>query len=178
MKLPRDKAKRDAIADEVMSASRRSIPELKFELGVGVVYEGAPPNVHYSADYDGIGARAWSALQRGLYDKLCSRRTRTPRQSLGEYLDGDVRNLTLGIVGAIVSGYDVSLGIAVPAAALIVKTGLKRFCASTPERALVDEFRALLPHRRSRDQDTGRAAKKTSTRRQRGRPQTPAKRRI
>ena len=116
---------------------------LEFDLGVGIVYENAPQGRHYKLDYGDLGKRAWIALRQELYAKLCDRRKKRPRAWLGEVLEGDVRNLALGVVSAVVSTYDVSLGVGVPAAALILKRGLNKYCANPFAEESVS-FRALL----------------------------------
>jgi hypothetical protein len=74
MKLPRDESERDRIAAEVVKASRRSLRTLEIDLGVGIVYEGAPQGARYKVDYADIGNRAWKSLQWELYAGLCDRR--------------------------------------------------------------------------------------------------------
>lgn len=143
-RLPNSGAEQEKIATEVISMARDEISKLEFALGVGVIYEGAPPNVRYSADYQGIGKRAWEALQYELYVAICAGDTGEPQLWVKELLEGEVRNLALGIVSAIASTYDVTLGIAVPAAALVLKRGVGKYCSSGPPKRPAKGFRSML----------------------------------
>ena len=52
-----------------------------------------------------------------------------------EFIDGDIRNLAIGLVAAITTRYDVSLGISIPLTALLLKRGIANCCAQAkPER--------------------------------------------
>ena len=97
-----------------------------FELGVGYVYETAPPGVRYSAPYVEYGKKLWELVESELHKLICEKDS--PKDWLNELMDGDIRNLIIGIVSAITAKYEIGLGIAVPIAALVIKKGIKDFC--------------------------------------------------
>ena len=103
-------------------------------LGKGVWYEYESQGKKYSTDYVKHGKELWGALRYELYEVLCLRDETKPREWLNDLVTGDIRNLLLGIATAITSKYDVSLGIVVPCTALIVKTGIARYCGTKPPR--------------------------------------------
>lgn len=107
----------------------------RLQLGVGLKYEGIKNrNVRYSAPYPEMGMLLWNSLQYEIYDWFCDRNATKPKEWLNDLMVGDIRNLIVGIVGIITSKYDVTLGIAVPATALILKTGVLKYCAAPPQK--------------------------------------------
>lgn len=103
-----------------------------FNLGVGLQYEYSPPGILYSAPYIEMGEKLWGAFRSELYNLLCNEKTKKPNEWLNDLVTGDIRNLAIGIISAITAKYDVSMGIAVPATALIIKNGLLKFCSTPP----------------------------------------------
>ncbi|KAB2872124.1 MAG: hypothetical protein F9K37_01300 [Bacteroidales bacterium] len=97
-----------------------------FELGVGYVYESSPPNIRHSAPYLEYGKKLWDLLEPEIHELICDKDF--PKDWLNELLEGDIRNLILGIVSAVTAKYDIGLGIAIPIAALVIKKGIKDFC--------------------------------------------------
>lgn len=78
------------------------------------------------------GRELWEALRIELYDTFCDSDTSLPKPWLEKLIQGDVRNLMVGIVSAITARFDVSLGIAIPVAALIAKNRVHAYCAHRP----------------------------------------------
>ena len=142
-RLPASKTDRDRIASQVVSLSQASMQELEFTLGVAIIHEGAPPNVQHSANYIAVGKRGWDALRPELHARLCAS-TREPQVWVKELLAGDPRHVALGLVDAVAATYDVTVGIAVPAAAFVLKIGLHEYCASDPPAPPARTFRSLL----------------------------------
>jgi hypothetical protein len=101
-----------------------------FNLGVGLQYEYSPPGIRYSAPYVEMGEKLWGAFKYELYDLLCNSERKEPKDWLNETVTGDIRNLATGIISAITAKYNVSIAIALPAAALIVKKGLLNYCST------------------------------------------------
>lgn len=97
-----------------------------FELGVGYVYETSPPNFRFSAPYVEYGKKLWDLLEPELHQFICNKDL--PKDWINELVEGDVRDLLLGIVSAVTAKYDITLGIAIPIAALVIKKGIKNFC--------------------------------------------------
>jgi hypothetical protein len=103
-----------------------------FAMGVSYVYHEAPRGKKYGADYPGIGRKIWSSLHYELHTLLCA--DGKPQGWVEEIVSGDIRNIAVGLVTVIATKLDVTLGVAIPAAALVVKHGLLDFC-STPSPA-------------------------------------------
>lgn len=104
-----------------------------FNLGVGLQYEYSPKNIHYSAPYLEMGKEIWNSLNSELYELLCDDNIHQPKEWVKDLISGDIRNLAVGIVAAITSKYNVSLAIAFPAAALIIKKGVLFYCSKRPD---------------------------------------------
>lgn len=102
----------------------------ELELGIGYVYENAPEGVHYSAPYLELGEAFWMKIKASIHAFICE--GREPKEWVNDLITGDIRNLIVGLVSAITSKYDVSMGIAIPIAALVVKTGVINFCKVEP----------------------------------------------
>lgn len=105
-----------------------------FSLGVGLQYEYSPPGIMFSAPYIEMGRKLWAAFKYELYDILCDGETEEPKEWLNDTVTGDIRNLATGIISAITAKYDVSIAIALPAAALVIKNGLLNYCANKPRK--------------------------------------------
>lgn len=115
-----------------------------FSLGVGLQYEYSPPGIMFSAPYIEMGHKLWTAFKYELYELLCNSETEEPREWLNDTVTGDIRNLATGIISAITAKYDVSIAIALPAAALIIKNGLLNYCADKPKKVKVTVAEMLL----------------------------------
>jgi len=117
--------------DELEKFVNQTDNYILFEIGVGLQYEYAPPNIQYSAPYIEMGKRLWHSLRYEIYLLLCDPKKKIPQKWVKELLDGEVRNLGLAIISAIASAYEVSVGIAVPVAAMVIKKKIPLFCKST-----------------------------------------------
>lgn len=102
----------------------------EFELGVGYVYENTPEGSHYSAPYLELGEAFWLKIKTSIHAFICEKSE--PKEWVNDLISGDIRNLIVGLVSAITSKYDVSMGIALPITALVVKTGVINFCKVEP----------------------------------------------
>jgi hypothetical protein len=114
--------------DQILN-EKLPIEHWEFQLGVGLQYEYAPEGVRYSAPYPEMGKELWIVLKYELYGIVCKEETKEPNQWVAELISGDIRNLIIGITSAITAKYNVTLGIAIPAAALIIKTGIGKYCS-------------------------------------------------
>jgi hypothetical protein len=150
----------DLLVDSIQQELRGDEESLFFSLGVGLVYWNAPENVSYSAPYEKIGRELWVAIHYEMYRVLCDERDATPTEWVAELISGDVRNLIVGIVSAITANFDVSAGIAIPAVALVLKTGITSFCKTKPDeppactlQQILTENKEQARHRDSRNID-------------------------
>lgn len=107
----------------------------EFQLGVGLQYENAVEDIKFYAPYPEMGKELWKAFKYELYELLCVRDSKTPREWLNDLVIGDIRNLVIGITSAITAKYEVSLGVAVPLAALVIKTGVLNYCAKPAKKS-------------------------------------------
>ncbi len=96
------------------------------QLGIGYIYEDVQSNARYSLPYNEYGIKLWFLLRREIYDLLCIENK--PKEWVSDLIEGDIRNLIIGIVSAITAKYDVGLGIAIPIVALLLKSDIKSFC--------------------------------------------------
>lgn len=102
----------------------------ELELGIGYVYENASEGCSYSAPYLELGEAFWLKIKASIHAFICE--SSEPKEWINDLMTGDIRNLIVGLVSAITSKYDVSMGIAIPIAALVVKTGVINFCKVEP----------------------------------------------
>ena len=107
----------------------------EFQLGVGLQYEYISAEVRFSAPYPEMGKKLWKAFKFELYELLCDRKLKTPNNWLNELISGDLRNLIVGISSAITAKYEVTLGIAIPLAALIIKSNVLNYCSDAPKKS-------------------------------------------
>ena len=105
-----------------------------FNLGVGLQYEYSPSGIKYSAPYADMGKKLWGAFKYELYELLCNSKTKEPKEWLNDTVNGDIRGLATGIISVITAKYDVSIAIALPAAALVIKNGLLNYCSTQPKK--------------------------------------------
>ncbi|CAM4517239.1 hypothetical protein P4H94_14975 [Paenibacillus macerans] len=103
-----------------------------FDLGIGLMYEYAPEGVHFSADYIGMGIELWEAFKYELFDLCCDTSSLEPKSWMSELIEGNIRDLIVGITTAITSKYSVSLGIAVPITSMVLKKGIVNYCSKKP----------------------------------------------
>ncbi len=118
----------DKVVKNLLELNKRDQNHVYFSLGDGLFSEYSPKDIKFDAEYGKIGRRLWQAMEIELYEYFCDAERKTPRPWVDDLIKGDTRSLLLGIVAAITSKYNVSLGIAVPATALLFKKGLVRFC--------------------------------------------------
>jgi hypothetical protein len=109
-----------------------SMEEERVLFGLGVTLVPMPDGVFAYAPYLELGRELWSAMRFELYEVFCDSEKGEPRGWVHELLTGDLRNVMIGVVSAITAKYDVTLGIAIPVAALIVKERATTFCRHTP----------------------------------------------
>jgi len=107
----------------------------EFQLGVGLQYENVEGNIKYYAPYPEMGKKLWKAFKFELYELLCDKKQGTPHEWLNELISGDVRNLVIEISSAITARYEVTLGIAVPLAALVIKSNILTYCSNAPKKS-------------------------------------------
>lgn len=103
-----------------------------FNLGVGLQYEYASGNTRYSVPYLEMWKELWKAFNTELYELICNSSKKQSKERVQDIITGDIRNLAIGIVSTITSKYDVSIGIAIPVAALLIKKGISSYCSKKP----------------------------------------------
>jgi hypothetical protein len=104
-----------------------------FQLGAGAIHEVAPPDVLFDDYYDEKGRKLWAAIKREIYHLLCDPESKEPKFWVNEAIGGDIRELATTLISLIAANFSVGLGIAIPAAALIVKKGVLSFCRDAAE---------------------------------------------
>jgi len=108
---------------------KREERALLYDLGAGLVDEVTPEHVAFDMEYGKIGSELWQALRFELHRTLCDPKRREPKLWVRELIGGDIRNLLTGIACSVAATYSVGLGVAVPAAALVIKAGVQSFCS-------------------------------------------------
>ncbi len=107
----------------------------ELQLGIGLQYENASSDtIRYSAPYPEMGKKLWKAFKSEIYELLCDRNQKIPHEWLNELISGDIRNLVVGITSAITAKYEVTFGIALPVAALVIKSNILTYCTEAPKK--------------------------------------------
>lgn len=105
-----------------------SVDYWKLMLGIKYVYEFAPKGVQYYFPYFDIGKLFWDKIKNNVHSFVCEENK--PKEWISDYLlDGNIESLALALIKSIKSKYSVSVDIAVPIVAILIKTGLNKFCA-------------------------------------------------
>ena len=120
--------------DVALKSLKKNDSDLYISIGIGLMYEHAPPGERYSAPYAKMGLDFWLDLSSKMYYLLCDPKNKRPKDWVQELISGDIRNLLTGIITAIASTFNVGIGIAVPAAALVIKKGLVNYCKRKPSK--------------------------------------------
>lgn len=94
-----------------------------------------PPGISYSTNYLEQGKQLWYLFKSELYDMICVAEKHEPRGWVNELITGDIRNLITGIVSALTAKYNVQIAISLPVTALIIKTGVLKYCLTQPDMA-------------------------------------------
>ena len=104
----------DSDIDNILKVIKLPEKQLIITLGMAFLYECSPPGVKYRAAYFEMGQELWKALKYEFRCMLCD--SGKPQNWLSELISGDTRNLIVAIATTFMSSYNVSIGIAVPAA--------------------------------------------------------------
>ena len=134
--------------DFALQSIKKNNSDLYFSLGEGLQYEYAPPEVGFWDLYAEMGLELWQALSSEIYFLLCDPNNKRPKDWVQELISGDIRNLLTGVITAITSTYHVGLGIAVPAAALVIKKGLVNYCKRKPRKRIKRTVRVILKEKK------------------------------
>lgn|SRR5690606_17950646 len=105
------------------------------QLGIGLQYEYSPKGVKYSAPYMEMGRELWNSFNFEIYQIICKSDSKGPKEWINDLIIGDIRNLATGIISSITATYNVSIAIVLPVAALILKTGILKYCSTEPNRS-------------------------------------------
>lgn len=141
-----NKAAREECLAEVERLVQAPQREIICELGAAVLEYPCPPGVRFSAPHESWGKRFWRSLEYEIHPLLCC--DGKPQEWVSECIAGDIRNLSVGIITALVSTLGLTLAIAVPASALVIKKGVVAFCAKTPRVAPKQSVKDLLEESR------------------------------
>jgi len=129
--------------DQILN-DRLPLKHWELQLGIALKYEGVGPGISFYAPYQQLGYLFWSAIKYEAYDLLCDSKELEPREWLNDLITGDIRNLIVAISSVITSKYNVSIGIGLPAAALIFKSGILAYCRKPPKRKPFRTVKELL----------------------------------
>lgn len=105
---------------------RASDDEVFFRLGEELVHAHAPPGVACSAPYVQLGKDFLAAIEYDLHKVLCQ--GSKPKAWTDQALGGDEKELGVAIATVLMAQFEATLAIAVPAAVLVTRRGLTRFC--------------------------------------------------
>lgn len=97
-----------------------------FQLGVGYVYHNVPEGFRFSKPYPELGKLFWNKIEVNIHNIICE--DGKPKSNIEELISGDIRSLAEAILSIVVATYEVTLAIAIPITALVLKKGIHKFC--------------------------------------------------
>ncbi|MCJ7635464.1 hypothetical protein MUP77_24130, partial [Candidatus Bathyarchaeota archaeon] len=68
-----------------------------------------------------------------LYQLFCDRANKTPKAWVKELMGGELRNVGIALLGKVTKACDVSVAVAIPIVALLLKKGISTFCSYPPK---------------------------------------------
>lgn len=114
----------------------------ELELGVGYIYHNVPEGTRYSLPYPEYGKSFWSKIESNIHGILCE--NGKPKSNIEEIISGDIRSLAEAILSIVVATYEITLAIAIPITALVIKKGIVNFCSESksekPNPQLIKEI--------------------------------------
>ncbi len=129
-KIPKSKLK------EALVLLEKNDEEIIANLGYALFYETAPKDRGFALHYPAILESGAYLLARLIYEMqnvFCDVKLKKPKRWIVENLSGDKKDLLQGVILAIAHKYSVSLSVAIPAAVIIAKHGLNKFCKKKPD---------------------------------------------
>lgn len=130
--------KKEITEDDILQITndKLGIEYWELQLGIGLQYEDlSSSDIRYYAPYPEMGKKLWKAFKSEIYELLCDRNQKAPQEWLNELISGDIRNLIVGITSAITAKYEVTFGIALPVAALVIKSNILTYCNEVPKKS-------------------------------------------
>jgi hypothetical protein len=102
-----------------------------YQLGISIsksknIYEN-----RFSSDFYNLGKKQWESLYADLLNILCDRDKKTPRDTINDLLNGDIRNIVLYIFANLISEMSFVTGVAIPVTSLILKQGVIALCKNS-----------------------------------------------
>ncbi len=98
-----------------------------FQLGVGYVYHNVPDEIKFSKPYPELGKLFWNKIEANIHSVICE--DGKPKSNIEELISGDIRSLAEAIMSIVVATYEVTLAIAIPITALVLKKSIHKFCS-------------------------------------------------
>ncbi len=99
-----------------------------FQLGMSISDEDLNTENRFSFDLFNSGKEFWKSVLDKIRGVLCDIENKTPKNSLDEFLNGDIRNLIVYLITVLVTKLDIVISVAIPIAALVLKTGINKLC--------------------------------------------------
>ncbi len=98
-----------------------------FQLGVGYVYHNVPDGINFSKPYPELGKSFWNKIETNIHSLICE--NGKPKSNIEALISGDIRSLAEAILSIVVATYEITLTIAIPITALVLKKGIHKFCS-------------------------------------------------
>jgi len=143
-RIPESPKGREKLFKEVLSLSQKGETDIFFELGRRLMdeyaprmYEYAPRDFHLAYakmpfNYVEMGEKFWATTRKKLYKLFCDRASKAPKTWVKELMGSDLRNVWIALLGEVTGTCDVTLAIAIPIGALLLKKGILAFCSRPP----------------------------------------------
>lgn len=125
--------------------SQKSESEIFFDLGQSLISESRIMRYKYTPTqaqfyigvtqrlgYTRIGKKFWVAPRKKLYKLFCDRGSKAPKTWVKELMGSELRNVWIALLGKVTKTCDVSIAVAIPIVALLLKKGISAFCNHPP----------------------------------------------
>lgn len=99
-----------------------------FQLGKSQVPISMDSDHQFMNSFFDNGQKLWAFYQEKLKDFLCDRALCEPKDFIKDITDGTSKEIITAIVTGLCSTYSISLSVAIPLCALVLKKGIGAFC--------------------------------------------------
>jgi hypothetical protein len=101
-----------------------------FELGRAekIMYESVDIENQFMSSFLDNGQRIWQSYKDKVENILCDKTKREPKENIKELTTGTGKDLVVNIITLLTTTYSLTLAIAIPVAALILKKGINSIC--------------------------------------------------
>lgn len=99
-----------------------------FELGRNSTSPSSTGEHQFMNSFFDQGKKIWDSYKSNIQEIFCDKSTGEPNQYIKELIEGNVKDLIVNIISLLTTTYSLTLAVAIPLAALILKKGFYSIC--------------------------------------------------